>query len=206
MDGKRTRRLLIVAFALSLLLHVIVTFFIRWPFRPSPDEVQIVHIERLRPMRIAHVVKVPPTPSPPPRHVAVSVPKRSFATSAPGGRGGRGVAVTPAPTTAAQPTPTAAPTQNCATNDTPVQLVASPPPPDIASGARGDAVSGVARVRVIVDPQGNVESASVVSSSGSPALDLVAQTMARSAAYSPATHACKAVASAYVFSVKFIAW
>jgi len=74
MDNKRTRRFLIVAFALSLLIHLILTGIIRWPFAQENDEVQVVRIEHLHATRIAHVVPPPHTPPPaPPRRVPVHV-------------------------------------------------------------------------------------------------------------------------------------
>jgi len=205
MDNKRTRRFLIVAFALSLLIHLALTGIIRWPFAPESDEVQVVRIEHLHATRIAHVPPPPPhTPAPPPRHVSVHV-ARATAVS-PNSSPGEGRVVTAATEPPASLTPAPTATPNCAANDTPVQMIASPPPPDIAPGARGDQKSGIASVRVIVNPQGAIESAIVIASSGSPSLDQVALSMARSAQYTPATHACKAVAADYTYSVKFTAW
>jgi TonB family protein len=202
MDDKRTRRFLIVAFALSLLIHLILTGIIRWPFRPSSDDVQVVSIQHLHTTRIAQVTPPPHTPAPRfvPVHVAkaTAVNPRSSLTE--------GTIVSGTPAAAASPVPTASPTPNCATNDSPVQLIASPPPPDIPAADRSDRTSGIARVRVIVDPNGSVENATVLSSSGSASLDLVAVSMARAAQYSPAMHACKAIANDYTYSVKFVAW
>lgn len=203
MDKKRTRRFLIVAFALSLLIHLILTGVIRWPFRPSSDDVQVVSIEHLHTTHIAHVP--PPSPhTPAPRRVPVHVAKATAVN--PRSSLTEGKVVSGATTAQALPTPTPEPTPNCVTSDTPVQLLASPPRPEIAPGARADRVSGIARVRVIVDPNGGVESATVLSSSGSSSLDLLAVSMARGAQYAPATHACKAVASDYTYSVKFVGW
>ncbi|HUA09624.1 MAG TPA: TonB family protein [Candidatus Acidoferrales bacterium] len=201
MDSKRARRFLIVAFALSLLIHLILSGVIRWPFHPSTGEVQMVSIEHLHKTRILHVTPPPrrtPTPSvhKAPVHVAKAVAfnPNSHLTE---GRAAFGSA-SPAPT------PTPEPTPNCATNDTPVQLVATPSPPaTIAPDARADGASGIARIRVVVSSDGAVESTSVVQSSGSSLLDVVATDIARASQYTPATHACKAIASAYVFGVEF---
>jgi TonB family protein len=207
MSAKQARRLLIVAFALSLLIHLIVTLFVRWPYRPSPEQYQVVRLVRLHPTRIAHISTPPPqTPKPVPTIAATTAPSRPV-HSRPGERGFRSgpphVVRTAAPPV---PSASAAPTPNCFKADTPAQVVASPPPPDIAPNARGQATSGTARVRVTIDPQGNVQNATVAASSGNSSLDLVAVTMARDAQYAPATHACKAVASDYIFSVRFVAW
>ncbi len=200
MDNKRARRFLIVAFALSLLIHLIVTQVIRWPFRPHEEDVQIVRIEHLHATHIAHV----PTPSPhTPQPAPSAVPSVVSKTVAIGnGRGTLALTASPAPTVA--PTPTAAPTPNCVANDTPVAMVASPPPPsEIASVARSERITNVARIRVIVDANGTVSNATVLQTSGSSSMDLVAISLARAAQYAPATHACKAIASDYTFQVRF---
>jgi len=206
-DNKRTRRFLIVAFALSLLIHLILTGIIRWPFRtPNEDDVQIVHIEHLRTTRIAHLPSPPPhtpKPSPAPHRAPVHFAKATAVNPNSALAENKAIFATAAPPS---PTPAATATPNCAANDTPVQVIASPPPPEIAPGARASQVSGIARISVIVGPSGAVQSASVLSTSGSSSLDLVAISMARGAQYAPATHACKAVASAYTYSVKFTAW
>ncbi len=205
MDSKATRRFLIVAFALSLLLHLILTGIIRWPFAPQSDEVQIVRIEHLHRTRIAHIPPPPPrTPAPPPQHRApVHVAKATAVNSNSTLTEGKAVFGTASPES---PTPAATPTPNCATNDTPVQLIASPPPPEIPPAARAEQANGIAQVRLVVNPQGGIESATIAGSSGSSALDQVAVSIARAAQYSPATHACKAIASDYTFSVKFFPW
>jgi TonB family protein len=87
-----------------------------------------------------------------------------------------------------------------------VQVIAAAPQPEIASSARADQKGGIARVRLVVDPQGGIESATVIESTGSTSLDQVAVTMARSAQYAPATHACKAVAADFTYAVKFAPW
>jgi TonB family protein len=199
MDNKRARRFLIVAFALSLLIHLTITQVIRWPFRPPEEDVQIVRIEHLHATRIAHVPSPPPhTPRPAPSAVVTAAPAKVAAGN---GRGAVARTASPAPTIV--PTPTAAPTPNCATGDTPVQLVAKPDAPDIAAAARAERITNVARIRVIVDPNGSVSGATVVQSSGSSSMDLVAVSLARAAQYAPATHACKAIASDYTFAVRF---
>ncbi|MGB8797384.1 MAG: energy transducer TonB [Candidatus Aquilonibacter sp.] len=202
MDNKRARRFLIVAFALSLLIHLILTGIIRWPFRPSSDDVQVVSIEHLHTIHIAHVTPPPHTPAPRfvPVHVAkaTAVNPRSSLTE--------GAIVSGTPVAQASPLPTPTPTPNCATNDTPVQMLASPPPLDIPPNARAGRVSGITRVRVLVDQDGKVQDVTVLSSSGSSALDQVVVSSLRASQYSPALHACKAIASDFTYSVRFIAW
>lgn len=205
MDNKRARRFLIVAFALSLLIHLIASGVIRWPFRtPDENDVQIVRIEHLHATRIAHLPPPPahtPAPATPIRHVApVHVAKATAVNTRSTLSEGKAVYGTPSPAAAATPTPLAL---SCATTDTPVQVAAGAPEPELSPAARASTVTGIARVRVIVGPSGNVEDAAVLESSGSSSLDLVAVSMARAAQYTPATHACKAIASAFTYSVRF---
>jgi TonB family protein len=204
MDNKRTRRFLIVAFALSLLIHLIATQAVRWPFRPQEEEVQVIHLEHVRTTRIAHLTTPPPhTPQPAPSVRVTAAPKKIAVVN---GQGTLAQTATPAPTIV-PPTPTAVPTPNCAVSDTPVQVVGTPTPPaELAPDARADRITNVARIRVIVDPNGSVSSATVLQSSGSSSMDLVAVSLARGAQYAPATHACKAIASDYTFAVKFNQW
>ncbi|HUA10289.1 MAG TPA: TonB family protein [Candidatus Acidoferrales bacterium] len=202
MDSKRTRRFLIVAFALSLLIHLVLSGVIRWPFRPSSDDVQLVSIEHLHATRIAHATPPPKrTPAPVAHKAPVHVAKAKAFN--PHSRLTEGKAAFASETP--PPSPSPVPTPGCAAGDTPVQLIASSPPPvpSIPPDARADAIDGVVRVRVIVNPDGSVDSASVLQSSGNPSFDLAAVDMARAAQYAPATHACKAIASAYVYGVRF---
>lgn len=208
-DNKRTRRFLIVAFALSLLVHLIVLRFARWPYRPPVQEVQMVDIVRRHPIQIARRTPPPPTPSPAPSVAPAQTPRASLSNPRHTvGANRPAVAAVTAPSPASEPMPTPSPvaTPNCAKSDTPVGIVATPPPPEIAPAARADAVTGNTRVRVTVDPDGTVKSATVIATSGSPSLDLVAVTMARGARYSPATHVCKVVAGDYLYTVRFAAW
>jgi TonB family protein len=205
MDSKATRRFLIVAFALSLLLHLFLTGIIRWPFTPQSDEVQIVSIQHLHTTHIAHIPPPPRrSPAPPPQHRApVHVAKATAVNPNSTLSEGKAVFGTASPES---PTPAATATPNCATNDTPVQMIASPPQPEIPPAARADQGNGIARVRLVVNPQGAIESATIAGSSGSSSMDQIAVVMARAAQYAPATHACKAIASDYTFSVKFYPW
>jgi TonB family protein len=202
MDNERTRRFLIVAFALSLLIHLILTGIIRWPFRPSSDDVQVVSIQHVHTTRIAHVTPPPHTPAP--RFVPVRVAKATAVN--PRSSLTEGTIVSGTPVAQPSPVPTPTPTPNCATNDTPVEMLASPPPLDLPPNVRAGRNSGITRVRVIVDQNGKVQDVTVLSTSGSAPLDQTVVTVARAAQYSPATHACKAVASDYTYSVRFVAW
>lgn len=205
---KRAPRLLLVAFALSLLLHVVVALVLR-PASPGPEnQAEVVSIQH-RPATIA-VRKAPTPPPPPPKQP----PAPRAPSSAPPARTGRGTVVrsggnaaTPAPVVArATPQPIATATAGCGQLNVAAAVVATPGPPDIAIEARASGTSGTALVSVQLDSGGQVTNTSVTQSSGNSSLDLVAVSMARDARYAPALHDCKPIASAYTFSVKFVAW
>jgi protein TonB len=205
---KRGQRLLLVAFALSLLVHLIVAVIMHPPVPTFENQAEVVSIIH-RPASIA-VTKVP-TP-PPPRPKQTPAPKTR--SSAPPARKGPGAAAnagagTPEPTppvAVATAAPTASSNLGCSKADTPAAVVATPSPPDIAPGARADGTSGVALVNVQLDANGQVTGTGITQSTGNSSLDLVAVGMARDARYSPALRDCKPIASAYTFSVKFVAW
>jgi TonB family protein len=85
-------------------------------------------------------------------------------------------------------------------------VVATPQPPDIPNEVRASGTSGTALVSVQLDASGQVTNTTVTQSTGNSSLDLVAIAMARAARYAPALRDCKPIASAYAFSVKFVAW
>jgi periplasmic protein TonB len=204
---KRGPRLLLVAFALSLLIHVLVAVIMHPPvptFESQPEVVSIVH----RPATIA-VTKAPTPPPPRPRHTPAPRIRGSAAPSRKGpGAAGNAGASSPPPTPVAVATaqPTAIASAGCAAANTAAAVVATPPPPEIAPDVRASGTSGVALVSVALDQTGQVTGTSVTQSTGNSSLDLLAVAMARDARYSPALRDCKPVASAYTFSVKFVAW
>lgn len=202
MSTKRTRRLLLVAFVLSLLIHTLFAANVRWhlgSLEQTVERVSIVHR-----MRITKATPPPSTPPPFRPKVAVAAPNVLARPSAKGTEVVAAARATAPPTPAPTPVPSA--TANCLAVDTSPAVVASPPPPDIPPDARGDGVSGTTHVRVDIDARGVVTAAVVTASSGNAALDLIAQASARAAQYSPATHACKAIAASYDFAMKWIAW
>lgn len=207
---KRVPRLLLVAFALSLLLHLIVALGLRPP-SPTPEtQGEVVSIQH-RPASIASV-KHSPTP-PPPRPARTAVPRAP--SSAPPVRRGPGSAAvpgggntaTPAPIVArVTPAPAATATPGCAHTDVAAAVTVSPSPPDIPTAARGSGTSGTALVNVQLDASGRVTGTNVTQSTGNSSLDLVAVGMARDAQYSAALRDCKPIASNYTYSVRFVAW
>jgi periplasmic protein TonB len=206
-NARRARRLLLAAFAISILIHVVVALFMHPPRAPVENQVESVSIHHV--VAVTKLVTPPPqpkrTPAPNPAPSSRPAPRSTHAAQAIGTAGGTGRA-TPAPTplpVVASATPA---TVGCAQTDTDAAVVTTPSPPDIPVNVRAQAASGVALVDVHLDAQGAVTDAKVSQSTGNPSLDLVAVGMARDAQYSPATHACKPVASTYTFSVKFVAW
>lgn len=207
----RARRLLLIAFALSLLIHVLVAVIVR-PASPSREnQTEVVSIEHRRTV-IALTKKLPtpppPSPRPLPRRASAPAPPRKSVPVAGGpgpGGGGRGIATavpaTPVPAPAATPVPA-----RCAQPNAAAAVVATPPPPDIAPDARVSGTSGTALVKVQLDASGGITDTSVTQTTGNSSLDLVAVAMARDARYSPALHDCKPIAGIYTFSVKFVAW
>ncbi len=205
---KRVPRLLLVAFALSLLLHVIVALVLRPTSPGQENQAEVVSIEH-RPATIA--VRKAPTPPPPPQptappHARSSAPRPRKGPGTAVSSGGNAATARPVVVATATPQPVATANAGCAQPNIAAAVVATPPPPDIAPQARASGTSGTALVSVQLDPGGQVTNASVTQSTGNSSLDLVAVSMARDARYAPALRDCKPIASAYTFSVKFVAW
>lgn len=205
---KRIPRLLLVAFALSLLVHLIVALILHPQAPSAQNQPEVVSLER-RPASIAVKRTVTPPPPPPKR----LPPSKTISSARPAPKGLAGpssAAGTPATPAPAAPTPTPSPvvaaSGGCSQPNTGPAVSVTPPPPDIAPAARASGTNGVALVRVQLDTAGQVTGADVVQSTGNSSLDLVAVTMARGARYTPGLHDCKPIASAYTFSVKFVAW
>lgn len=204
---RRAQRVLVAAFVVSLLVHVIVALLLhpaRERIENQPEVVGIYH----RSVTIAAARPTPrpkPAPTIAPHLVALARPKAKTgkAPQAVAGGSGRG---TPVPTLPPQTPPPVTAGTGCRTADVAAAVIATPGPPDIPTDARAEDTSGVATVRVALDPSGAVLDAAVAQSTGNSSLDVVAVGMARNARYSAALHDCKPVAGSYTFSVKFVAW
>ncbi len=203
---RRARWLLVAAFALSLVVHAFIAFFLHPP-RPTRSQ------QEARSARVTHivitrqVVTPAPTPKPAPRrtpgiiapHVTAALPTAHALAAQP----------SPASGLPAQPAATSAPAaaaKACATPDAPAGVVAAASPPPIPSGVRAQDVTAIAAVRVQLDATGSVVSAAIAQSTQSPSFDALAMEMARETQYAPARRDCKAVASSYLFRVQFSAW
>jgi protein TonB len=201
---KRARRLLLFAFALSLLVHALVALFARPPSATLESRREVVSVMRRSSIAVAKRPPPPPprpTRTPSPFKAAPHPRSRSGSTAASGG-GAR--AATPAPPV--QTPPPAVAKAGCADPNAAAAVVATPSPPDIPASVRADATTGDAVVSVELDTQGQVLGANVTQSTGNSSLDLVAVSMARDARYAPALRDCKPVAANAIFSVKFVAW
>ncbi len=209
---------MIAAIAISLLLHLLLAGYIRWPFNQRSNEREIVRVRRIT---IARIVPHTPAPTPPPTPQPTTAAKPKVlppaVTSTPRGSKGPPVAhvVAPAPSAAsasparatATPVPVATHVaQACLLHDISPAVAATADPPDIPADVRASKISGTSAIQVHVDPQGRVTSASLATSSGNAGLDRIALQAAKAATYSAALVKCKPVASVYTFTMKFVAW
>lgn len=220
MSAARARKILLTALAISLLVHLLLAGYIRWPiFGQSREE----PVARVRILRIARrTPPPPPTPAPTPVPTPAATPAVHASIAPPritprGNKGLPRVQTVPVPahtpvvvaTATAAPTPvvTAAPSAPCGghANAEP-NVAATPDAADITPEARAGKINGTAAIHVLLDPQGHVTDASIAQSSGNAGLDATAMQMARSATYTPRYVDCKAVAGDYTFTVKFVAW
>lgn len=213
MNPRSARRLLLSAFAISMLIHLLGIPFFHWRVATPVDVPEQMTISRVR---IFHrVARTPPPPTPAPLPTAASTPKAARRTkitvptvhnSSGPARPSMNVAsatATPSPTPTPQklPTPSAA---GCVTPNAPAAVKSPAPVPEIPLDARETAKNGIAQVHVRLSESGAVLQAGIVSSVGNDGLDQVAVTMAESSQYSPALLKCKAVAGTYEFRVKFV--
>jgi TonB family protein len=204
---KRAQRVLLVAFALSLLVHAVVAVVLHPATADFQNQPEAISVVRRSTVIVAHNTPPPPrhmqTPSP--RNLTPPRPRATGASVARSGGNGPSRA-TPAPP---PPAPTVLPSAagaSCSQPNAVAAVIATPAPPEIPPAVRADRTSGVALVTVALDPQGDVTGASVAQSTGNSSLDLVAVAMARDARYSAPLHDCKPTAGNATFSVKFAAW
>ncbi|HEY9086386.1 MAG TPA: TonB family protein [Candidatus Tyrphobacter sp.] len=199
---RRARWVLVAAFALSILIHTVVATFLH-PSRPRFPTRELVTT-----MRRTTILRATPSPirKPPRRSTHVAAPHVVAAVVHP--RAPFPAAGTTAPPAASGPpeSPRPATGTRCPSADAFAGVVATPPPPQILPAVRALDVSGTAAIRVQLDPDGAVVDAAIVQSSGDASFDALAMGMARDARYAPARHACVAIASSYLFRVRFYAW
>ncbi len=203
MTPKAPRRLLFWAIAISLAVHLILAGWTHMPFALPQGEATIITITHPRIIHVSRATPPPHTPVPHPTPSAVaSAAPRPIATS--GAAASRPTQAPPTPTPTPQPAP--ANGRACDTPNAPAGMVGTPPPPDLVAEARESAITGQTAVLVHVNADGSIATAVVSAGSGNGSLDLAALAAARSAQYAPAYADCKAVAGAYTFVTKWIAW
>jgi TonB family protein len=203
----RSQRVLIAAFAISVILHSLFAFLYHVPRPRRSSDLETVTILR-RSMAIVIRTPQPPPPATPKPHPQPSAPKAKPAAQgfAPGNGGG-----TPKPVPTVVPTPVAtlaaaSTPKPCGGNDIKAAVSEMPPQPDVPNAARTQGTAGTAAVDVKLDEHGEVTAAAIARSTGNTQLDLVAVSTARQARYTPALHDCHAVPGDYTFTIKFFAW
>ena len=209
MDRARSRRLLLLAFAISLLLHVI---FVRFLHGARPTQQRDEEIAAR--MRITHITRLPQA-TPPPTAQPTSAPNPHRPQTLPhaaatnGTNAGGRVVATPQPVASAPTTlppatlqPAATPTP-CAGRVIPPQVLQTPTSPPIPSDVRAKGTEGVAAIDVTVDAGGKVIATALRTSSGNPGFDDIATQMARESTYAPATNNCAKVAGVATFTAQF---
>lgn len=216
MSAARARKILLAAFAVSVLLHLLLAGYIRWPalLRPQAE----TRIAKVRVITVARVTPAPPPPTPVPTPASTPSARASVVPPPVKSRVSKALpaapkAVASAPTRTAPPraspapTPLATPgTTACVRSSSDPAVAATPDAAQIPPEVRAAKVSGTAAIEVSLDPKGRVLDARVAQSTGNAGLDTVAAQMARGATYTPKYVNCKAVAGTYTFTVKFVAW
>ena len=206
----RKNRYLWWALAISLGIHVFAALFLQKNPLDVRSGVAHITVQSIpRPLTIARQSPSPPTPppSPPPTprpkaHAANAIPLAKR-------RGpGRLAAARPPSASPHPPTPQPSPTPAlaCVARSTPPLMLAEPTAPAIDPATRAERTTGTSTIAVAVDARGAFQNATIRSSSGNAALDVLALQMAKNAAYAPATQNCRDVAGTMLFRVHFQAW
>jgi TonB family protein len=208
MSERRSRRVILIALGISLLLHVLLAGWLRLP--SGSGDTREAYTSKTTHLQIIRRVRVVKRTTP--QHVAVK-PVHSPAivrhvslvqlSTHPSGT----VPVVAVAQTAA-PTPTAVPADAGACRDPNAKAAISvlPSPPDIPNDVRAAAVNGVTAVLVRLSADGSIIDAAVVQSSGNAGLDQIGLAQARDAQYTPALANCKPIAGDYTFKEKWTAW
>jgi TonB family protein len=207
MDARRARRLLIIAFAISIFVHLVIAVVARFHNTVEHEQTQVVSFtHRDRILRVVHrqtvVPQTPPPSTPVPLPSSNPGKHRPTTTTSHNGKRPANAGSTPAPVIAkVRPSPTSA--GACVKPNAPAGVATEPSPADIPLDVRAQNANGTASILVKLDDKGAVLSASVEQSSGNAGLDQVAMTDARNAEYAPAYKDCKPYASEYTFRRAF---
>jgi TonB family protein len=205
---------MLAAILISLLIHLILAGYIRWPFNQPSSENEVVRVRQINIARIPPHTP-PPTPLPTPRVTPAAKPKvippALHTRSSKGPPVAHVIAVASAAPTSPPQTPAPTPLATsaavaCLTHDISPAVTSTAQPVDIPPQARASKASGTAEIHVEIDQDGHVTNTTVAQSSGDAGLDGVAMQMAKDATYTPALIKCKPVASVYTYTVEFKAW
>jgi TonB family protein len=212
MKQRYGNRVLLWAFAISALAHVIIALVARVPHVEAAPE------QRPTRMQMFHIAHSPPPPTPtPPPQLQPAQPRRSVsqaprlhpslpqlrapaagATAGPvaiapagsgAGEGPQAVAGSPAP---ARPA--------CSAPDVPAHTIsaAMPQTPDGVAG-----LPATAAVQVTLDATGRITDVRIYQSAGDPQLDRAATAAARASTYAPSIVDCLPAGGTYLFRVDF---
>ncbi|HET9392672.1 MAG TPA: TonB family protein [Candidatus Rubrimentiphilum sp.] len=216
MDGKRNRRVLAAALAVSLAVHAVLATFVHVRFveaKPYQIPTVITHIwvrPKLTPPPKPHTVAFahhpvqivrPQIQRPhvaPNLHgvVAIASPGATGVPTAPGNTG------TPGGVIGQPDIPVGPPAPACSDPNVDAKTIVAISP-DAPASAYGGATDVTAMIKVDLDASGRILGVSVYRSAGSLELDQAAMQAARQSTYSPEVRDCQAVPGSYLFKVEF---
>jgi len=215
MSLRNARRLLLIAFAVSILIHLLGVRLVHWRIATPVEVSEKMTISRI--VVIHRTKRTPPPNTPAPVPSAAATPKSTHKTkiAVPRVANMSGPGRPPTTVTTATATPTASPPPvrlatpvpikgGCTEPNAPAAVKTAAPVPDIPLAARERAKSGITQVHVRLSDQGFILEAGVAVSSGSDGLDQIALAMAKGSQYSAALQQCKPIAATYEFRVKFV--
>jgi len=227
-----SRRFVVYGFLISILLHGLFGPFVDWKPQTggTPEPVYSVSIKTI--VHTPKPTPPPtPTPTPPPKQtpqptqpphkvtkllvqppkthsVSNTGPSENAYTNTQGSENGvpQGNANTGPPAQTAGPataTPVPTPTKPaCAVPNAPA-VATTKVTPDMPEIARQMGASGTAQVKVSLDANGNVTSATIATSTHNSALDRAAVQAAQQSKYSPEVDNCVKTAGSYLYVVTF---
>lgn len=222
MSKRRSRRFLLAALILSLIVHLAGGRFIHWPQVQREESVERVSLSKrlilhARPhsrtrQRVPHKVGSIAAAAPHKPIIAVhgatgqhpaTGAKTSPAHAQTSPRAFRTPPPSPAAPARAVPSVLSPVIGGCTQPNQPAAIVEKAVPV-ISKSAREAGTRGVARVRVIISADATVTDAKLTDSSQNRELDLEALGAARASTYSPATANCKPVAGETEYAVEFV--
>ncbi|MGZ3499150.1 MAG: energy transducer TonB [Vulcanimicrobiaceae bacterium] len=228
MERASNLRVLRIAIAASLALHLLVAPFVRMKSVDAAPEqpamrTDIVHLARPKPTPR-------PTPTPSPKRIKPTKPAAHTVAihpvvlhqhpSQPGTvsqdrqmppigpvttAGDAPASNADVPGTATSPSPsvpTPTPKPACTAPDVPAKTIA-PVIPEIPESARDQGLTGTAEIEVRLSAAGAVLGASIYRSSGSMLLDQEALRAARASTYAPEQRECQNISGSYLFTAQF---